>query len=165
MKEFIKNIGFINTRLREGMGLNRKTMLILKENLIREKQRIVSISGETSDQHIKKFGQFLMQVPDAVIFDIVDEYYKKCQISYTTKFSVWRKEILRLQDEGFMDDRLGWRQYGIKTRTIGSFEEINYECPMTPGLIQFGERLMDETKHYYKYLTAPPKVFSEKSKF
>ena len=37
MKEFIKNIGFINTRLREGMGLNRKSMLILKENLIREK--------------------------------------------------------------------------------------------------------------------------------
>ena len=66
-----------------------------------------------------------------------------------------------------MDDRLGWRQYGIKSRVIGTFEEIAYECPesvKTPGLLQFGTRLMDETKLHYKYLKAQPKELSAKSK-
>ena len=63
-----------------------------------------------------------------------------------------------------MDDRLGFRQYGLKSRTIGSFEEIEYICELTPGLLQFGDRLMDETKNWYRYLTAPLKVVSEKNK-
>ena len=71
---------------------------------------------------------------------------------------------MQLYADGYMDDRLGWRQYGLKTRTIGSFEEIKYECQLTPGLIQFGERLMDEAKHHHRYRTAPPKVLSDKSK-
>lgn len=78
IKEFMENIQYVSKRLREGLGLNKKSLLILRENLLREKERIIKIMAETSDSGIKKFGQMLMQVPDLIIFELVDAYFRKC---------------------------------------------------------------------------------------
>ena len=82
------------------------------------------------------FVEVLASIPDSYFKAIVRDYYTKCNFAHDAEFSIWRKEIKKLEEEGWTDVYDGWHYPYLRSRLVHSFEQINFESNLSPKLLR-----------------------------